>query len=63
MEDDRVLLVLYTRKDGEQSWCMYAGGNEEADDELELLSKENPGIVERGRIWATRTTTFVAVAE
>ncbi len=46
------LLVLYRDKDLKQTWCIYAGGKEEADSELDL---HEDGTEEISRIWVNTT--------
>jgi hypothetical protein len=56
---ERALIVLYSKGNGEQSWCMYYGGTEEANREYECMLKSDPERTERGRIWITTTAKVV----
>lgn len=57
-----VLIVLY-QCNTDQFWCAYSGGSEEADTEWDLIAKENPGVIEKGRLWVNEAITYTAVGE
>lgn len=46
------LLVLYSSEKNSQGyWAVYSGGAAEANSEFELMSKDDPELIECGRIW------------
>lgn len=53
------LLVLYLAKEGlRQTYCIYAGGHEEADSEFKIMKDEDPELIEVGRIWVNERTEY-----
>lgn len=58
--EDKVLIVLYyNSKTNTQDWCVYFGGEPEADREAALHLRE--GTIERGRIWVKEITMYAGV--